>query len=283
MAPGRAAPWQGCEAKSSQVLLVGNASRPSPQASGRVPEDTQREIARIQRGDAGLFETAGEDVHAHSGEEYRQELRRALERYGDQLKSLPGAAGSGMALGKERGHFFCARVDEQVFLRFVPWGADTTIARDSLACLRKITCVEGTPRVMPDDLQAGAYEAWKRARGDIFEEWQKATDPAAIQPPIRPLFRAAAAHVRQFPPSDARLEEVDRLIEALEAPWKGRIEKGLRAVFTPEEATGEATSRAIAGFVKAFGLQPWKAPEPLPPIDIEDVVLVVWMAVERRD
>ena len=30
-------------------------------------------------------------------------------------------------------------------------------------------------------------------------------------------------------------------------------------------------------------LQPWKAPEALPPIEQEDVVLVVWMAVERED
>lgn len=136
---------------------------------------------------------------------------------------------------------------------------------------------------MPDDLREGAHSAWTRARSDIFEEWQKATDPKALQPPIRPLFRAAAAHVRRYPPAVATRETIDKLAEALEAPWKGRVETALRAVFTPESAQGEATSRAIADFVRDFGLQPWKAPEPLPPIDPEDVVLVVWMAVEAED
>jgi len=245
-------------------------------------EDTLREIARIQRGDATLFETAGEDVYAHTGEEYRQELRKALERYERDIKTLPGAAGSGLKRGRERGHFFCARVGDKIFLRFIPSASDK-IARDSLDCLRRITCAEGTPRVMPEDLRQGAYAAWSRARQDIFDEWQKATDPANLQPAIRPLFKAAAHHVRSFPPPDASREDVDRLAEALEAPWKGRIERGLRAAFRPEEATGPATSRAIAEFVRSYGLQPWKAPEPLVPIEMEDVILVVWMAVESDD
>ena len=69
---------------------------------------------------------------------------------------------------------------------------------------------------------------------------------------------------------------------ALEAPWGLRIEKSLRQVFTPDTANGEATSRAIAEQVKLLGLQPWKAPEPLPPIDEDEVSLVVWMAVDRE-
>jgi hypothetical protein len=66
----------------------------------------------------------------------------------------------------------------------------------------------------------------------------------------------------------------------LEAPWGLRTEKALRAVFTPDTADGEKTSLAIADVVKSLGLQPWKAAEPLPPIDLDDIALVVWMAVE---
>jgi superfamily II DNA or RNA helicase len=255
---------------------------PGVEGTEQVFADTLEEIERIQKGDATLFETAGEDARAHSGEEYRQELRKALERYDQEIKALPGAAGSGLRLGAERGHFFCARVDDRVFLRFVPWGEGSAIARDSLACLRRITCEEGTKRVLPQDLAEGAYSAWERARRDIFDEWQKAADPRNLQPDIRPLFKAAAAHVRGHIPPDMSREDADRVVEALEAPWGLRVEKALRSVFTPETAAGDATTRKIAEQVKILGLQPWKAPEPLPPIEEEDVVLVVWMAVESE-
>lgn len=45
---------------------------------------------------------------------------------------------------------------------------------------------------------------------------------------------------------------------------------------------GEATTRAIEACVKLLGLQPRKAREPLPPIDEDKVVLVVWSAVETE-
>lgn len=256
---------------------------PGSKVSEHYFADSLAEVDKIKRGDASLFETAGEDVHAHSGEEYRQELRKALERYEQQIKELPGGAGSGLKLGKQRGHFFCARVDDRVFLRFVPWDQANALERDSLACLRRITCAEGTPRVMPEDLREGAYAAWQRARRDIYEEWQKATDPANLQPSIRPLFKAAAAHVRTNIPDGMSREEVDRVVEALEAPWGLRHEKAIRSVFTPETAQGAATTRKIVEQVKVLGMQPWKAPEPLPPIDEEEVVLVVWMAVESSE
>jgi len=129
-------------------------------------------------------------------------------------------------------------------------------------------------------MAAQAYGAWERARKDIFDEWQKATDPRNLQPDIRPLFRAAAQHVRANRPPEMTLEEEDRLVEALEAPRGLRVERALREVFTPDTAEGVAATRAIAVRVKDLGLQPWKAPEPLPPIDEDDIVLVVWMAVE---
>jgi len=253
---------------------------PGVRATERVFADTLDEIERIREGDAGLFITAGEDTHAHSGEEYRQELRKALERYQRDIALLPGAAGSGLANGAERGHFFCARVDDRVFLRFVPWIDGTPIIRDSLSCLRRITCAEETARVMPKDLADGAYAAWERARSDIYDEWQRATDPRNLQPDVRPLFKLAAAHVRRHIPSDMPRAEADRIVEALEAPWGIRVEKAVRSVFNPETASGEETTRKIAEQIRILGLQPWKAPTPLPPIDRDEVTLVVWMAVE---
>ncbi len=268
-------------AQAAASIGLDSAVIPGVEPTDQVFADTWQEIEALTKGNTTLFETAGEDVHAHSGEEYRQELRKALERYDGQIRRLPGAAGSGLHRGSSRGHFFCAKIDDRVFLRFVPWG-ENEILRHSLTCLQKITCTENTKRVMPEDLAGGAYEAWARARRDIYEEWQRGTDPANLQPDIRPLFKAAASHVRKFRAPEMTLDEVDRVADALEAPWGIRTERSLREVFTPETAKGEVTTRAIAAQVKLLGLQPWKAPEPLPPIDEDEVTLVVWMAVERE-
>lgn len=246
-------------------------------------EEAFTEIGKIREGNASLFETGGEGSTAHSGEEYRQELRKGLEHYGDAIKEIPGGAGSGLRHGARRGHFFCARIGDKSFLRFVPVGAgEEEIVRDSLACLAMITCQAGTERVLPDDLREAAYDAWARARTDIYREWQLGVDPANLQTAIRPLFRRAATQVRSFPAPEMTLEEVDRLAETLEAPWGMRLERTLRAVFPADAPATAATTRAIAEWVREYGLQPWKAPEPLPPIDESDVSLVVWMAVEAE-
>jgi superfamily II DNA or RNA helicase len=251
---------------------------PGAQTSSHVFTDTLEEIERLKRGDADLFQRGGEDVHAHSGEEYRQELRKGLERWERQVRELPGGARSGLRRGLIRGHFFCAKIDDRTFLRFVPL-EEGEIVRDSLSCLARISCNEGTERVLPRDLEDAAYDAWVRARHDIYEEWQHGADPANLQPDIRPLFRAAAQQVRTHT-ADLALEEVDRLADSLEAPWGLRIENSLRKIFTPDTAQGDASTRQIAAWVKEQGLQPFRAPDPLPPIDEEEVRLVVWLGVE---
>ena len=184
-------------------------------------------------------------------------------------------------MGKESGHFFCAKVDDKAFLRFVPLG-EGALVRDSLACLKRITCPEETERHLTEAMHQAAYGAWEKARKDIFDEWQKSTDPANLVPSIRPLFKAAANHIRANAPPEMDLLTVNQLVESLEAPWDLRREKAIRAVFTPESAEGVDTSRKIAKVVSTLGMQPWKAPEPLPPIDLEEVTLVVWMGVEAE-
>ncbi|MBI2797431.1 MAG: helicase [Gemmatimonadetes bacterium] len=253
---------------------------PGVEHAARDFADDVAEIRRLKAGDATLFELAGEDPSAHSGEEYRQELRKALQQRGAELASLPWGAGSGLVRGPERGHVFCARIDTKVQLRFVPAAAASAIERDALACLRKITCDAGTPRVLPDDLRIGAYVAWERARGDIYDEWTKATDPKNVQPDIRPLFKQAAEHVRRFRPESMTLEVQQRLVESLEAPRSLRDERALRAVFRPAQPGESETTAAIAEFVKERGLEPYSPPETLKPIEPGDVLLVVWMAVE---
>ncbi len=266
-------------AQAAAAVGLDSEVLPGVEAVGRAFSDDVLEIRRLLDGDATLFELAGEDPHAHSGEEYRQELRRALQSREQELRALPGGAGSGRRRGKTPGHFFCARVDDKVLLRFVPMDPSQAVERDALSCLRTITCDPGTPRDLPNQMRESAYDAWDKARKDILSEWSRAADPASMHPQIRPLFRSAAEHLRRYRPPEMPLDEQRRTIEALEAPRGIRDERALRKIFKPEEHDGENSSRAIAAFVRERGFQPWQPPEPLPPIELEDVTLVVWMAI----
>lgn len=250
---------------------------PGGATSDRVFTETREEIEALRREDPTIFENGGEDPSAHSGEEYRQELRKGIEQYGDRIKSLPWGTGSGFRGGPAKGHFFCARIGDRVFLRFVPWADGKTI-RDTLGCLRLITCREDSPRQLPPELVDCAYTAWEKAQKDIYDEWMFATDPANLQPKVRPALKAAADHLRKHPPAGIVQEDLDRLIEAIEAPWGIRIEKQIREAL--ESGTETATSAELAKKVKELGLEPFKPPEPLPPILMEDVALICWMAVE---
>ncbi len=114
-------------------------------------------------------------------------------------------------------------------------------------------------------------------------EWMRATDPATLQPGIRPLFRAAADHVRMHPASGLSVEDRDRVADALEAPWGIRQERRLREVFAPDRVAPGEMTRRITDVVNELGLQPWKPPEPLDPIEEDEVSLVVWMGVMEAE
>lgn len=244
----------------------------------RVFAETRDEIEKLKNEDATIFENGGEDPSAHSGEEYRQELRKGLERYGEKaITELPWGAGSGFVNGRATGHFFCARVGERVFLRFAPSNGEPII-RDTFGCLKLIACKEGTPRRVADNARETAYAAWERARRDIFEEWKFATDPANLQPRVRAGMKAAADHVRKYPPPGFTQERIDLLIECIEAPWGARIERQIRDCL--DGAKGVDASAATAAKVKELGLEPFKPAPPLPPIDEDEIRLVCWLAVE---
>lgn len=242
---------------------------------------TVAEIEALRREEADLFENAGEDPSAHSGEEYRQELRKGLEQRGEEIRSLPWAAGSGFKGGSKRGHFFCARVGERVFLRFVPVGEEEVI-KDTLACLRFIACREDTERYMEQQLLKEVYNAWEKARRDIYEEWVFATDPANLQPKVRPLFRRIAEHIRRYPPKGVDQAKLDSTIDSIEAPWGVRIERELRVEFEIEGLDPYVVSSRLYEKVAELGLEPFNPPEPLPIIDEDEIALVCWMLVDSE-
>ncbi len=232
--------------------------------------ETREEIEKLRREDPELLETGGEMTGTQSGEAYRQELRKGLEQFGDRIANLPWGSGSGL-LGERDGHFFCARVGDRVYLRFVPTG-ESTILRDSLTCLRLIACTVQTERILSQASRESAYGAWEQARQDIYDEWTFATDPVNLQPKVRPALKRAAEAVRKFPPKNLDQESIDNFATTLEAPWGARIEKKIREALG--EGTGVVAAAGVIAAIKELGLKPYEAPAPLPPIEIGEIDLI---------
>ena len=160
-------------AAAAATIGLGAEVIPGSAVADKVFAETREEIERLRAGDTELFESSGEKPGSHSGEEYRHQLRKALEDVAlrRRVEDLPGAAGT-VLRGGEHGHFFCARIGDRPFLRFVPRAADTVIHKDTISCLRTIACRPEEPlATVPADM-GGAYAAWQRARDDIFAEWQ---------------------------------------------------------------------------------------------------------------
>ncbi|MGQ0643754.1 MAG: hypothetical protein ACT4P6_23645 [Gemmatimonadaceae bacterium] len=78
-------------------------------------------------------------------------------------------------------------------------------------------------------------------------------------------------------------EDADRACDAIEAPLGTRDQRALRQVLTEEGLSTHEITRRLVAFVRERGLQPWRPPAALPPIDEDDVTLVAWMAVEKAD
>lgn len=247
--------------------------------------ETREEIDRLRQGDAEIYEAGGTASAAQSGEEYRQELRKALETRGDEIRNLPWKAGSGMAMGSRRGHLFCAKVDDRNYLRFVPFGSEqgTRIEGELGPCLRMLECFESTPMVMPMDLKQTAFAAWQQARDHIFQAWTHETDPANLQPSVPRVNREIASFLRAHQPPAIDQLRLQRALEAIEAPCSRREQNLLRAVFTSPAHEGAGKAEALVKAIEEIGLEPYKSPEPLAPIEPEDVHLVAWMAIESDE
>ncbi|MDE0107266.1 MAG: helicase-related protein [Bryobacterales bacterium] len=254
--------------------------------------ETREEIEKLLSEDASLFERGGTPSAAQSGEEYRQTLRKALSQARNQIQKLPWKVGSGMRKGERRGILFCAVIGsggdrERSYLRFVPadsaWRPvtdDGAIESELGACMRLLECEEDTTTWCPNHLQEAAYDFWTVARDHILNDWTRETDPANLQPKIRPLNHRVAEFIRKHRPVGTSDDEVWRALEIVESPWTLREESQLREWF--DDAL-EDPSVGIGSLIKEIlgtGLEPLKPPDPLPPIDADEIELVCWMGIE---
>ena len=248
--------------------------------------DTREEIERLRREDATLFERGGTARGTLSGEEYRQELRKAIESgHREYIEALPWGSGSGMATPSASGHtgyVFCVRVGDwrQPLFRYIEATEEPTIVAETLACLDRARPTAGfdTPRTLDDDTHRGAFDAWALARSDIVDRWNFLADKANIEPDIPATLRRAGDLLRKHPPPGLTQDELDETIDSIIAPYTTRTTRQIRsAMATSTEPTQQVQN--ILHIVERLGLQPYTPPKPLHEISADDVHLVCWLAV----
>ncbi len=254
--------------------------------------EAREEIEKLMREDATLFERGGTVGAAQTGEEYRQTLRKALKEKGNVISRLPWKIGSGMIRGSRRGLFFCGIVGfgsefERTYLRFIPATDDWQRVADSNAiirelgtCLRLIECEPSTSTWYPDRLRDGVYDFWEVAQEDIWRHWMLETDPANLQPPVRPLNHRVAEFIRNHPPRGMSADRVNEALDILESPWPRREEIMLRGWFDSSEHYDSSLARSLIDKILDTGLEPTQPPPPLPPIDKEDIELLCWLGID---
>lgn len=170
-------------------------------------------------------------------------------------------------------------------MRFVPheMDGDEELVQDTLTCLKRIECTRDTERALHDAMRDQIYEAWETAQEDIYRQWQEQTDPLNVQPDIRRLFREVGQHLRDHWPDDMTQNDLQETVEAIEAPWGRKYERELREIYEDESLGPVEKSRELVDKVEELGLQPFEAPDPLPPIEEDEVKLVCWMIVAPED
>ena len=257
--------------------------------------EAREEIEKLIREDASLYERGGTAGAAQTGEEYRQTLRKALEEDEKRISRLPWKIGSGMIKGTHRGVFFCAVVGpgtdlERTYLRFVPaddnWQPEAdndAIERELGTCLRFIECEEHTQLWYPEGLRESVYDFWEVARDDIWIAWMRETDPANLQPQVRPLNHRVAEFIRDNPPLDIADDRVHRALDILESPWPRREEIMLRGWFVSDAHQGAALAGFLIDQILETGLEPTEPPPLLPPINQDEIELLCWMGIEPED
>lgn len=118
--------------------------------------------------------------------------------------------------------------------------------------------------MLSPEMALGAYNAW--ARADILAAWTFETDPANFQPKVRRLNREVAAYLREYPPLGIEQERLHRCLDAVESPWSRREENLLRLAWEWGFPSFAEKSRHLVEEVERIGAEPFRAPDPLPPI-----------------
>ncbi|MGD9878714.1 MAG: helicase-related protein [Reyranella sp.] len=277
-------------ARAAASIGVGTAPVAGARRGRQVFAETREEIEAIYGENAELYEHGGTRSGGQTGEEYRQLLRKARERDPDRLPGMPWNIGSGLVKGRDQGVFFCASVGDRTYTRFLRTDAawSTLPGEDAMiselgTCLRLIECTEASPRYVPPPVEEAVFGLWEKARDHIFEAWTAETDPASLQPKVPLTNKRVAEFLRANRPADIEDAEFIRLLDVVEQKWQPRDERDLRRHFVDESDSGTAKAARLIRYIQGTGIAPFRAPEPLPPIEADEIHLVCWMAVTAEE
>jgi len=263
--------------------------------------ETRQEIEKLLQEDPSLFERGGTIAAAQTGEEYRQTLREAYKQkdFDKEIANLAWKTGSTMRKSNHRGVFFCAVVGhgtnlERTYLRFIPATPDWTPTSDTSSiiheigtCLRMIECTENTPIWDADRFHEYVYDFWDVAQTHILNHWMRETDPANLQPKVDRINRQVAEFIRKHPPRDIESTRKNHALDILESPWPRREQTELRNKFKSKDDAdqpgGNTLSLDLVEYVLNTGLEPSKPPSPLPFIELDDIKLLCWMAIQSEN
>jgi hypothetical protein len=242
----------------------------------RVFDDTRVEIERIAAEDASLIEEKEAELDAFSGEVFREELRQALmaAREGE-LKALPWGIGSGFASSRAQGVVFAARAGSRVEWRFVPLdGAD--LSDDRLALLGYVRAAPETARWLPEDVRAGLFTLWNRARSAILSDRQAELDPALRAAAVPKAQRDAVALL--YTSTAIEPPALERAVEALQVPWPLTVSRELRRILDHPDASSAAQAEQIVAYVESEGLRAPRVPVESA-ITADDIHLVCYQVI----
>lgn len=280
-------------------------------------EDTTT-IRGIESGDTSIYEDGGTAESSQTAEQYRQELRKALNDTVDpkKLADMPAKAWSGLAKGKSWGYFFLAKVrykaqrdgnkvaDHRFYLRFIETDKNyrpimskslidgelaPVIEHREAACLRRIECTPDDMQQISPAAEELVYDVWKNVVAPTIEkQWNYYTDPANTAPKVSKINSVAAEFIRDnlsADENDLTKDEKERALRIVQSPWTTRDENLLRSWVngTHEEFTNLSKHKHAQLLVKKIlgtGLSPAVHADILPPISSDNVELVCWMALE---
>jgi hypothetical protein len=256
--------------------------------------DNREQIEKLREERPELFESGG-DSAALSGEEYRRRLELALQDglIRERVARLPMASGTGFRslFAAEHGWVFATEVGpaRTARLAFVAASPSWEVLRDDDGAAQvdesPLTCLtyadpgdRGTYAELSDAAYDAAFDAWPEAQQAIWRSWMRLTDPANLQPDVKGILRRAADFVRDGA-SPLSHDERTRVAVALSQRWPLRISREVGRILDDTAVPVAERVLALRALVDAEGLEAPPPPEPLPPIELEDVRLVAWTAV----
>ena len=106
------------------------------------------------------------------------------------------------------------------------------------------------------------------------------TDPVNLQPKVRTLNQKVAEFIRANPTLDHEDGRINLALDVLESPWPRREEALLRDWFNSEDLAGGEKSKHVIDKILEVGIEPYRQAPLLPPIEMGDVQLICWIAIE---